>query len=608
MRETSFINQNKEKWDEFEKILASDKKDPDKLSNLFIQVSDDLSYSRTFYKNRSVRIYLNTLAQQVFSTLYRNKRSRRGRFAEFWKEELPQLVWNSRRAFVISFSVFVLSLLIGVFSCKNDPEFPRVILGDAYVNMTIENIKKHDPMAVYKEMHEVNMFLGISLNNLKVSVFIFLLGIVFSFGSVGYIAYNGIMVGTFQYFFYQQGLFATSALTIWMHGTLEMSAMVIAGAAGITMGNGLVFPGTYSRAQSFMISARRGLKILLGVAPIVVFAAVIESFVTRYTQLPPVFRICVIAFSLLFILGYFVWYPWRKSKAGFTKTIQEAQLQPNGEQKIAVSEIHSNGELFKEVFILYRRRFRNFFAGALSMAGLYTLSLFLIAPKSGEVYTLTSHAILISGLFSYSSYPYLIFLNIPLLALLLWGFAFFIRKETRADQVTLSFSLGMGLKFLVLSVLLNCIVLLQNGWMVFLLIVLLPFFFFLTAVISEKPLQDKRSSLNLLLTLVGAQFWKFIGLFYLLLLLCTLFFFVLASPLLYIYFELLSWNFRLTMQSYHSLLLGFMAACSILVLGLVLPLLMSGMSLLYYSLNEIRFATHLRSKIATIGTKTTARK
>ena len=59
MRETSFIKQNKEKWKEFESILEKKDKDPDKLNDLFIQITDDLSYSRTFYPNRSVRVYLN---------------------------------------------------------------------------------------------------------------------------------------------------------------------------------------------------------------------------------------------------------------------------------------------------------------------------------------------------------------------------------------------------------------------------------------------------------------------------------------------------------------------------------------------------------------------
>ena len=71
MRETSFIKQNKEKWAAFEQDLKKNNVDPDKMSELFVQITDDLSYSRTFYPNRSVRVYLNNIAQQIFYSIYK---------------------------------------------------------------------------------------------------------------------------------------------------------------------------------------------------------------------------------------------------------------------------------------------------------------------------------------------------------------------------------------------------------------------------------------------------------------------------------------------------------------------------------------------------------
>ena len=76
MKETRFIAQNREKWHEAERLLESPVKDPEKLSNLFIQVVDDLSYSRTYYPNRSVRVYLNKIARQYFSIIYSRKKEK----------------------------------------------------------------------------------------------------------------------------------------------------------------------------------------------------------------------------------------------------------------------------------------------------------------------------------------------------------------------------------------------------------------------------------------------------------------------------------------------------------------------------------------------------
>ena len=157
MRETSFIKQNKEKWKEFEQILENKNKDPDKLNELFIQITDDLSYSRTFYPNRSVRVYLNNLAQRIFTSIYKNKKSRKNHFVHFWAETLPQLIYESRKEFRLSLIIFILAFLIGIFSSAMDPDFARVILGDDYIDMTLENIQSGDPMNVYKQRGQLSI-------------------------------------------------------------------------------------------------------------------------------------------------------------------------------------------------------------------------------------------------------------------------------------------------------------------------------------------------------------------------------------------------------------------------------------------------------------------
>ena len=166
MKETRFVAQNKEKWQESENLLEESEKDPEKLSNLFTQVIDDLSYSRTYYPNRSVRVYLNRIAREYFSIIYSHHKSKKNAFANFWVDELPQIVYQSRRPLIISLIIFTVSLSIGIFSSMKDPGFTSTILGENYVSMTKANIEKGDPMAVYKEAHQVEMFLGITLNNL----------------------------------------------------------------------------------------------------------------------------------------------------------------------------------------------------------------------------------------------------------------------------------------------------------------------------------------------------------------------------------------------------------------------------------------------------------
>ena len=310
MREAAFLKQNADKWKEFESLLAHSKgANPDQLADLFVQLTDDLSYARTFYPQSKTTQYLNTLAMRVHQAIYRNRKERSNRFVTFWKEELPLVMWESRREMLYSVAIFVIAMVVGALSAANDDSFVRLILGDSYVNMTLQNIEKGDPMAVYKSSDEVSMFATITFNNIRVSFMAFVAGLALSFGT-GYILFqNGVMLGSFQYFFHERDLLLTSILSIWIHGTLEISAIVIAGGAGLVMGNSILFPRTWSRRESFMRGAKRGLKIVVGLLPIFITAGFLESFVTRYTDMPVFVSGTIILASLGFVVWYFVIYP-----------------------------------------------------------------------------------------------------------------------------------------------------------------------------------------------------------------------------------------------------------------------------------------------------------
>ncbi len=312
MKEITFLKQNAEKWQEFETFIsAKGGSNPDLMADLFIQLTDDLSYSKTHYPKAKTTQYLNAIAARVHQEIYKNKKEKKSRIITFWKYELPFIFKKSHKQLLYAFIIFAVSILIGIVSTAYDDSFVRLILGDSYVNMTLENINKGDPMAVYKSGTQIDMFLGITINNIYVSFACFAMGILCSFGT-GYMLFsNGIMLGAFQSFFYSKGLLLQSALVIWIHGTLEISAIVIAGCAGLTMGNSILFPGTYSRGVSFVRGAKQGVKIVVGLVPIFIIAGFLESFVTRYSNMPMWLSLSIIGTSLSFIIWYFIIYPIR---------------------------------------------------------------------------------------------------------------------------------------------------------------------------------------------------------------------------------------------------------------------------------------------------------
>jgi len=182
-------------------------------------------------------------------------------------------------------------------------------MGDDYVNMTNENIAKGDAFGVYKQEGPFLMFVMIALNNIKVELVVFVMGIFLSVGTIYQLLQNGVMLGSFQYYFFSKGLGFKSILVLWLHGTLEISAIIIAGGAGLILGNSILFPKTHTRMVSLRHGAKDGLKIAIGIIPIFLTAAFFEGFVTRHTEMAVWQSLVILISSLVFIIWYVIVYP-----------------------------------------------------------------------------------------------------------------------------------------------------------------------------------------------------------------------------------------------------------------------------------------------------------
>ncbi|MEO7215838.1 stage II sporulation protein M [Mucilaginibacter sp.] len=306
MREPIFVKQNAKKWERFE---SSQGQGPDELADSFIQITDDLAYAKTFYPKSKTTAYLNGLAGRFHQSIYKNKSEKGNRFITFWKYELPLLFYKHRKPLLYAFTFFMVFCLIGWLSAMYDENFVRLILGDGYVDKTNANIARGEPFGVYNSESEALMFLGIAANNIYVSLVTFVSGIIFSVGTLYHLFQNGIMLGAFQYYFFSKGLGMQSVLVIWIHGTLEISAIVIAGGAGLVMGNSFLFPKTYTRMESLKKGAADGMKIAIGLVPIFLTAAFFEGFVTRHTHMPIWLSMSILGASAFFIIWYVIIYP-----------------------------------------------------------------------------------------------------------------------------------------------------------------------------------------------------------------------------------------------------------------------------------------------------------
>lgn len=317
MREGLFIKKHKDRWERVEHGVATD---PDQLAKDFTQLVDDLAYAKTFYPTSRVTHYINALASRIYLGIYQNRKERTNRLLQFFKYDVPLTVRKHHPVMLFSLSIFLLFASVGFFSSIHDDTFVRQVLGDSYVDMTLQNIEEGNPFNVYADSNPFFMFVRIMINNIMVSFSYFFKGILFGVPSIVSLAKESIRLGAFEHMFYSRGLGGQAVVTVLLHGLLELTAIIITCGAGIVMGKSFLFAGTQKRIDSLRQGAKDGIKIVVGLMPIFIVAAFIEGFITRYYKMPLFMSLSVLVVCGLFIIWYFILYPIKLIQQSTTET------------------------------------------------------------------------------------------------------------------------------------------------------------------------------------------------------------------------------------------------------------------------------------------------
>jgi len=518
---------------------------------------------------------------------------------------------------LIALLMFLLSFAIGYFSSTMDSEFPRVMLGDSYLKMTAENIKSGDPMRVYKESGHFDMTLSIMANNIYVTLFCFLLGIVAGIGSVAFMMYNGVVLGAFLQYFAQNHLLREANLTVWMHGTLEISAIIVGTAAGITLGKGLIFPGTYSRLQAFQMSARKGIKIMAAVLIMLVFAALIEGNLTRITQAGDLFRGVFIAFCLFGVLFYYAWYPFYKARKGFSAPIKEASLAPDTAYRLSFDGIKSSGDIFEDTFYFFKKHIGYYMKVIGGAAALFCVVVFLAsASPPDKVFALTlpdvqepllrflitvvSQFQVMAQFFVNAHIPFLLVLDTLFYTLLAAAVYDKVAKEedpvSKSPSPVWSRLVGMfavcGLSFV------TCLVSPTLAFYVFSLV--FPFIALWMFSIWKNGLYSVQGYFYAW-GLARGRWGMLLGSYYLLALMGYLLFSFANSIFVDTYLNMVSWNMHLTQVALDNFMAIFTAYICVFALFAIFALIFTGTAFTYFSLMEISEARGLLARIEEIG-------
>lgn len=629
MRETDFIGQNKTKWAEFEKVIGSSSADAERLSRLFIETTDDLSFSRTYYPNRSVRVYLNGIAQQVYHRVYRNRKKERGAFARFWKSELPDALWHARKALLGSFLIFILGMAIGMFSSAHDPGFVNIVLGESYVQMTEANIAKGDPLGVYAQGSHLESFLLIAWNNIRVGVLCFLLGLLFQAGTVFIVFSNAVMVGAFIWFFVQRDLLREMFFAVMLHGTLELSMIVLAGAAGLVLGRGLVQPGSYTRLQALLLSARHGIRIMLGVSALLIVAAFIEGFATRYTDAPDLIRGLVILLSAGIVVGYFVWYPWYRSRRGLVDEMVEREQTEFRDDALDDESLLTTGQVLNSGWQTYLKGIGRHAVAALLIAASLSGVIMTWLNYSGIDDFFSPMLFFSQGLildlldgfwfwdeanvfFSFGRYP-LLFLPVALAfgVLIYTSFMVFERSAPGAA----SHLPGARMLNVLNGLTAGCVLLLpffmvgaEGSYVIFTIligVVWWPFWLLATATAHHERM-FVLAALRRTYTLITNNRGRGLGVFFSQGLVLWAGMSIVGAPLFFLLFTIIGNNISSSAGGANILIYALHTFVMLAALGMLVPVLLHTFLVQYFSSKEVTDATSLRRRIAGIRFKSRA--
>jgi len=244
------------------------------LALLYRQVASDLSTLRQDKTSAALAAQVNHLLARAHHIIYSSRKSTWRNFLLFLRDGYPR-VFREQRVYVFAALVMLLagSVIAAAFTLA-DERFAAPILGPSIM----QGVERHEMWtnSIVSVAPQTASF--IMTTNLAVSFSAFAGGLLFGLGSVYLLFFNGLMLGAVAVVCQKAGM----ALSLWSfvapHGSLELPAIVIAGAAGLRLGHGMLFPGIYRWGDSVARAGREAVRLVSGVIPLLVIAGTLEGF------------------------------------------------------------------------------------------------------------------------------------------------------------------------------------------------------------------------------------------------------------------------------------------------------------------------------------------
>ena len=283
-----FINQRKNAWQRLEELLERldsaslrrlRREEVRELGRIYRRTASDLAIAHAESRDPRLINYLNSLVIRAHGRIYRADPQGGKRIRHFFARELPQTFRRTWRYTALSFSIFAIFATFSFVATKIDPEFSELVgVNPAFRELFIET-KTHWWERLNEEGNQIGAA-NIMQNNIRVTIMTFAFGAMLGLGTIYYLAFNGANIASVLALTYRAG-FGNDLVTFMVgHGVVELSCIFIAGGAGLLIGSAMIMPGDLSRADALKARGMEAVRLMIGVALLLVVAAIIEGFIS----------------------------------------------------------------------------------------------------------------------------------------------------------------------------------------------------------------------------------------------------------------------------------------------------------------------------------------
>jgi uncharacterized membrane protein SpoIIM required for sporulation len=306
-----FIHEGKNAWQRLEHLLETldrthlrrlHREEVKELGRIYRRTASDLAIARAESRDPRLINYLNSLVIRAHGRIYRAEALEGGRrVSQFFLKDFPQTFRRTWRYTATAFAVFFVFTLLSFVGTWRDPEFSELAGIDPFFREFAVNAR----VRWWESLNEANQVGAgfIMSNNIWVMFRAFALGALGGFGTLYEMARFGGHIGAVLSLTYRAG-FGNELVTFMSgHGVLELSAIFIAGGAGMLFGSAVLFPGDLSRFDALRLRGHEAIQLVVGCIPILVIAGIIEGFISP-APINPAFKFSIAAVTFITLYAY----------------------------------------------------------------------------------------------------------------------------------------------------------------------------------------------------------------------------------------------------------------------------------------------------------------